>query len=299
MYKASALSEVASVKLTLPKKATIEKLISILKELVAAEPYYFDGSTWAIVNRKSVCDQLGISHDLFAKIIKFDAFVYDVVKFNGVITTLLRLGPRGPLTARTAAKGMAKAWRNEIRVFNQAKHKREQEAVAEHEMKMVELEKDGDNAGAVNHKLLAEKHSVKAAKAEEDCKKYRKETPAEFGCFCGLAEIWGPEVAVKLWVYVIRDWSRFMVQLKLDNLFNDDVDEKLGGRYYEFPSAAVVRKVWWIALDLVLHDFQEGSIMADLSLQQAMLKVVNGKLLAVSPYKKMVIDLVCSAKSNH
>jgi hypothetical protein len=299
MYKASALSEAASEKLTLPKKATIEKLISILKELVAAEPYYFDGSTWAIVNRKSVCNQLSISHDLFAKIIKHDMFVYDVVKINGVISTLLRLGPKGPLTARTAAKGMAKVWRSEIKTFNQAKHKRELEAVAEYEMKASEFAKNEDSASAMSHKLLAEKHSAKAAKAEEDGKKYRKETPAEFGCFNGLAEIWGPDVAVKLWVYVIRNWSRFMVQLKFDNLFNDDVDEKLGGRYYEFPSAAVVRKVWWIAFDLALHDFQEGSTKADLSLQQTMLKVVDGKLLAVSPNKKMVIDLVCSPKSHH
>ncbi|MCA0431627.1 MAG: hypothetical protein LCH46_00045 [Proteobacteria bacterium] len=277
-----------------PHSVAAKKLIEKVEYLSATEPYEFDGSKWAMIDRKSVAVELGISVDVLAKIINLPPFVFDVVLYEGKKGTLLRLGPKGPPTFRTVGKAMGKVWGARMRQFNQAKHSRELEAVAVHELKASQFEKEGAISDAMASKLLADKHSLKATKAEADSKIFRRPSKSEFGCLVGLAEIWGIDCAVPMLVHVIRNWSRFMVQLKLENALNENLDQKLGGRYYEFPNLAVMRKHWWIGFDLVLHDFQECFGKTDIAIQTAMLKVVDGKGLAESPHKAAIVKLVCS-----
>lgn len=90
-----------------------EKLIEHVKLGIETAPYQYDDQVWVWNTQADWCKAAGVSCPTLRKIIKKPPFVYDVIRHNGVKATLIRLGEKGPPSARETAKILVSIWKQE------------------------------------------------------------------------------------------------------------------------------------------------------------------------------------------
>jgi len=92
----------------------VEMAIGLVIKTIADGGYEFDSQFWAAKSQDWWCIQLGISSATLRRIIGEPPFVRNWAMVDGRRITLLRVGEKGPPTARDVALHLRNIWRKRM-----------------------------------------------------------------------------------------------------------------------------------------------------------------------------------------
>lgn len=77
----------------------------------------------------------------------------------------------------------------------------------------------------------------------------------DYGCLCGLIEVWPDGHQLELFKTAVFDWSTFISGVHW--CASDEDEEKYKGRFYKFPSIPVIRRYPLVAVEMHIMDIQK------------------------------------------
>lgn len=226
------------------KTLKTDPLYSLIAESIATAPHELDGFLWCRMSHPDRCSALGIADKTLRRwITEADDIVSQRKLVDGKQTTLLRIGEPGPVTHRHIANQMSKHFRGVIAAHMAAWTQQRQALLKP----LPELPTDQQAFAAKRVKRL-----------EKLLSRRERTTEHEFGCMCGLAEVWPEGHQMELFTMVLKRWPIFMQGVKWAAAMEADTGEQAFNRYLEFPHLPVIRRYWKVALEMAEMDAQEN-----------------------------------------
>ncbi len=211
----------------------------LLEQLIASSPFEYRGRLWVAATQEEFCATLGPGWSVskFYRHTSVAPFVRITAKIDGAKKTLLRLGDPEPVTSADTAKHMS----NLLRRYRANSRK----------ALLTERESLTETTSVPEQDALREVRVEKIDHLLEVLPTLT--TPDEFGCMCGLAEIWPKGHQVDILRSILSDWPAFMAGEKVAIWRRGEGQE----RYFDFPSMKVIRAFPDVGLELYVMERQE------------------------------------------
>jgi hypothetical protein len=79
----------------------------------------------------------------------------------------------------------------------------------------------------------------------------RRPGKAEYGCLCGLAEVWPSGEQISILKTVLADWTGYMSCVKAEMMVAEDAGEAITFKFFKHPVISVMRR--WPSVAVELH----------------------------------------------
>ncbi|SCX27118.1 hypothetical protein [Agrobacterium rosae] len=218
-----------------------EVLSALVAEMIAEAPFERDGFEWALASQDEFCARLGgWSISKFFRQTSSKPFVRDVAKIDGRKKTIIRTGEPGPVTHDKLAKHMSSLLRRS--------RDRSRKALLDERDTLSSTMTCVPEADALKEVRIAKiDHLLNVLPTLT--------THSEFGCMCGLAEIWPVGHQVEIFRSVLADWPAFMAGEKVAIWETGQGQEK----FFDFPSMSVLRAFPQVGLELYVMEKQAAA----------------------------------------
>lgn len=221
------------------RNRNVAALRSLIAHGISTAPVMRDGYKWAASSQDEFCKRLdGWSTSKFFRETGKPPFVRMAARIDGQMVTLLREGEPGAPTPAIIAKHMSKL----LRAYRARCRERllaERDVLAQSMMGIPETDAVAEVRGEKIDHLLKVLPALT--------------TPSEYGCMCGLAEVWPEGHQIEIFRSVLADWSAFMAGEKVAIWAAGEGEEK----FFEFAAMTVVRAFPEVAVELYVMERQE------------------------------------------
>nr|WP_321454625.1 hypothetical protein [uncultured Cohaesibacter sp.] len=111
-------------------------------------------------------------------------------------------------------------------------------------------------------KGLEEADSQKTSKEIKDkdwnlAKRTIKPNRREYGCLCGLWELWPDGQQAKIFKKVLKEWHIFCAGMFWQQSFDEVEGEQAEKRFFHYPSITVIRRYHMVALEMIEIETQD------------------------------------------
>jgi hypothetical protein len=220
----------------------IDLLKSIIADAQATAPFERDGYVWAVATQDEFCERLGgWSISKFFRLTSKPPFIREVAKIDGSNKTLLREGEPGPKTAASVAKHMSS-------LLRRYRDRCRKALIVERDTLACTMTGVPETDALAEVRIETIDHLLNVLPTLT--------TGKEFGCLCGLAELWPEGYQIDILKTVLADWSAFMAGAKVAIWAAGDGGEK----FFEFASMSVIRAFPQVAVELYVMDRQEQAM---------------------------------------
>jgi len=239
------------------KQGNTNSLIEALQTLIASSiktaPYELNGFQWCQMSHHERAVALGVSERTLRRIIGAPPgkppFVSTRRAINGKPTTLLRVGEPGPQTPEDIARVLVSIWRKWLKKTIPPQRDEMQARRAEllAELKTAEVGDKPDIAHEID-RLAKTLTSLRL-----------KETPHEYGCMVGLAEVWPDGMQAELFKMVLEQWATFMAGVKVAQATEPTNGRLAKPLYLQFPHISTIRRYHYVAVEMAVMNYQSGA----------------------------------------